>query len=50
MIQKHLRAVVRQSLPKGGDTLAAIIVAVIAARNSCTQRNGGLKAAMSAVS
>ena len=33
---------------KGGDTLAAI-AAVIAARNSCTQRNGGLKAAMSAV-
>ena len=33
---------------KGGDTLVAI-AAVIAARNSCTQRNGGLKAAMSAV-
>ena len=31
-----------------GDTLAAI-AAVIAARNSCTQGNGGLKIAMSAV-
>ena len=40
----------QQPLPvcKWGDTLAAI-AAVIAARNSCTQRNGGLKAAMSAV-
>ena len=33
---------------KGGDTLAAI-AAVTAARNSCTQRNSGMKAAMSAV-
>ena len=36
-------------LHKGSDTLAAIAAVIAARNNSCTQRNGCLKAAMSAV-